>query len=140
VQADLQPAPAGARRGRARQRGRSGHHRTPRSLRRHPRDADLRSDAGAGADGPGLAAPRAVRRRRRRVPEDPRMSRGTTGKLKLAVVGATGAVGEAMLSVLAERRFPAEVVALASGRSAGDLVAFGDDELLVQDLAGFDPA
>jgi len=68
------------------------------------------------------------------------MSRGTTGKLKLAVVGATGAVGEAMLSVLAERRFPAEVVALASGRSAGDLVAFGDDELLVQDLAGFDPA
>ena len=60
--------------------------------------------------------------------------------LKVAVVGATGAVGEAMLAVLAERRFPAEVVALASGRSAGDLVAFGDDEVLVQDLAGFDPA
>ncbi|HET7655563.1 MAG TPA: aspartate-semialdehyde dehydrogenase, partial [Luteimonas sp.] len=35
-------------------------------------------------------------------------------QLKVAVVGATGAVGEAMLSVLAERRFPArEVVALA---------------------------
>jgi len=62
-------------------------------------------------------------------------------KLKVAVVGATGAVGEAMLAVLAERRFPAtEVVALASERSAGNEVAFGDDELLVQDLAGFDPA
>lgn len=61
-------------------------------------------------------------------------------RLKVAVVGATGAVGEAMLAVLAERRFPAEVVALASARSAGDLVAFGDDEVLVQELAGFDPA
>ncbi|TAK38160.1 MAG: aspartate-semialdehyde dehydrogenase [Lysobacteraceae bacterium] len=62
-------------------------------------------------------------------------------KLKVAVVGATGAVGEVMLAVLAERRFPAtEVVALASERSAGNEVAFGDDELLVQDLAGFDPA
>ena len=61
-------------------------------------------------------------------------------KLKVAVVGATGAVGEAMLAVLAERRFPAEVVALASARSAGDLVAFGDDEVLVQELASFDPA
>ncbi len=62
-------------------------------------------------------------------------------QLKVAVVGATGAVGEAMLSVLAERRFPArEVVALASERSAGGTVAFGDDELVVQDLAGFDPA
>ena len=62
-------------------------------------------------------------------------------KWKVAVVGATGAVGEAMLSVLAERRFPAaEVVALASERSAGGEVAFGNDELLVQELAGFDPA
>jgi aspartate-semialdehyde dehydrogenase len=60
---------------------------------------------------------------------------------KVAVVGATGAVGEVMLSVLAERRFPAsEVVALASERSAGMEVAFGDDELLVHDLATFDPA
>ena len=62
-------------------------------------------------------------------------------RFKVAVVGATGAVGEAMLSILAERRFPAsEVVALASGRSAGGTVDFGDDELLVHDLAGFDPA
>ena len=62
-------------------------------------------------------------------------------QFKVAVVGATGAVGEVMLSVLAERRFPAsEVVALASERSAGGRVAFGDDELVVRDLAGFDPA
>lgn len=60
--------------------------------------------------------------------------------LKVAVVGATGAVGEAMLAVLAERRFPAEVVAVASKRSAGDYVAFGNEELKVHDLAGFDPA
>ena len=46
-------------------------------------------------------------------------------RFKVAVVGATGAVGEMMLSVLAERRFPArEVVALASARSAGGHVAF----------------
>ena len=62
-------------------------------------------------------------------------------KPRVAVVGATGAVGEAMLSVLAERKFPAsEVIALASERSAGGEVAFGNDELMVRDLAGFDPA
>jgi len=60
---------------------------------------------------------------------------------RVAVVGATGAVGEAMLSILAERRFPvSELVALASERSAGGTVAYGDDEVLVRDLAGFDPA
>ena len=60
---------------------------------------------------------------------------------KVAVVGATGAVGEVMLSILAEREFPAsDVVALASERSAGTKVAFGDDELVVQDLATFDPS
>lgn len=60
---------------------------------------------------------------------------------KVAVVGATGAVGEVMLSILAERKFPASaVVALASARSAGGKVAFGDNELLVQDLATFDPS
>ena len=62
-------------------------------------------------------------------------------KPRVAVVGATGAVGEAMLSVLAERKFPAsEVIALASERSAGGEVAFGNEELMVRDLAGFDPA
>ncbi len=62
-------------------------------------------------------------------------------KLKVAVVGATGAVGEAMLAVLAERRFPvSELVALASRRSAGGEVAFGDGDVVVRDLATFDPA
>jgi len=61
-------------------------------------------------------------------------------RFKVAVVGATGAVGEVMLSILAERKFPAsEVVALASERSAGGYVKFGDDEVLVRDLATFDP-
>jgi aspartate-semialdehyde dehydrogenase len=59
---------------------------------------------------------------------------------KVAVVGATGAVGEVMLSILAERKFPAsEVVALASARSAGGKVSFGNRQLVVQDLATFDP-
>jgi len=58
----------------------------------------------------------------------------------VAVVGATGAVGREMLTTLAERAFPAdEVVALASERSAGASVSFGEDEVLkVQALAGFD--
>ena len=62
-------------------------------------------------------------------------------RFKVAVVGATGAVGEAILSILAERRFPVgELVALASERSAGGMVDWGDDEAMVHDLAGFDPA
>ena len=61
-------------------------------------------------------------------------------QFKVAVVGATGAVGEVMLSILAERDFPAsEVIALASERSAGTTVAFGNGDLVVQDLATFDP-
>ncbi len=57
----------------------------------------------------------------------------------VAVVGATGAVGETMLSILAERKFPVgEVYALASSRSAGKKVEFGDRLLTVQDLADFD--
>jgi aspartate-semialdehyde dehydrogenase len=57
----------------------------------------------------------------------------------VAVVGATGAVGETMLSILAERAFPVrKVYALASERSAGKTVAFGNGELVVEDLAGFD--
>jgi aspartate-semialdehyde dehydrogenase len=59
---------------------------------------------------------------------------------KVAVVGATGAVGEVMLSVLAERKFPiSELVALASERSAGGKVKFGHRDIVVQDLATFDP-
>ncbi|WP_348672674.1 aspartate-semialdehyde dehydrogenase [uncultured Abyssibacter sp.] len=57
----------------------------------------------------------------------------------VAVVGATGAVGEAMLSILAERKFPVgEVYALASERSAGERVVFGTRHLKVQNLADFD--
>ncbi len=60
-------------------------------------------------------------------------------KYDVAVVGATGAVGETMLSILAERNFPVgEVYALASSRSAGKKVEFGDKLLTVQDLADFD--
>jgi aspartate-semialdehyde dehydrogenase len=57
----------------------------------------------------------------------------------VAVVGATGAVGETMLAILAERDFPTgEVYALASSRSSGKKVAFGTRQLGVQDLAEFD--
>lgn len=62
-------------------------------------------------------------------------------RFNVAVVGATGAVGETMLSILAERKFPIDkLYALASERSAGSEVAFGDDSIIVQDLATFDPA
>jgi aspartate-semialdehyde dehydrogenase len=57
----------------------------------------------------------------------------------IAVAGATGVVGDSMLEVLAEREFPVgKVFALASERSVGNKVAFGDDELVVEDLADFD--
>jgi aspartate-semialdehyde dehydrogenase len=60
-------------------------------------------------------------------------------KFDVAVVGATGAVGEAMLEILAQRRFPVgKVYALASSRSAGNLVEFGNKQLQVEDLADFD--
>ena len=56
----------------------------------------------------------------------------------VAVVGATGAVGEAMLSILAERQFPVgKLHVLASARSAGEKVAYGAQKLVVQDLAEF---
>jgi len=62
-----------------------------------------------------------------------------TDKFDVAVVGATGAVGEVMLEMLAERKFPVGTVhALASERSVGMEVAFGNRQLTVQDLAGFD--
>jgi aspartate-semialdehyde dehydrogenase len=66
--------------------------------------------------------------------------------VRVAVVGATGAVGTRMLQVLSERSFPAESVrALASERSAGKNVAFGGHQLRVEaldavDLAEFDLA
>ena len=59
---------------------------------------------------------------------------------RVAVVGATGAVGREMLKTLAERRFPVtEVAAVASGRSAGQEVSFGDKTVLkVKNLDTFD--
>ncbi|GAB2507226.1 aspartate-semialdehyde dehydrogenase [Pseudoxanthomonas sangjuensis] len=61
-------------------------------------------------------------------------------RFKVAVVGATGAVGETMLSILAERKFPvSELVALASEKSAGGEVDFGGGKIDVEDLAQFDP-
>lgn len=57
----------------------------------------------------------------------------------VAVVGATGAVGEAMLSILEERNFPVgEVYALASSRSVGKKIFFKGRYLKVEDLAEFD--
>ncbi|GAB6142333.1 aspartate-semialdehyde dehydrogenase [Methylosoma difficile] len=57
----------------------------------------------------------------------------------VAVVGATGAVGEAMLSILEERNFPVgEVYALASSNSVGKRIPFKGGSLKVQDLATFD--
>ena len=59
---------------------------------------------------------------------------------KIAVIGATGNVGREILQTLHDRNFPAdEVVALASERSVGREVAYGDDKVLkVQNLATFD--
>lgn len=62
-----------------------------------------------------------------------------TRQIDIAVVGATGAVGEAMLSILAERHFPVgQIYALASQRSAGSRVLFKNKQLVVQDLDAFD--
>lgn len=53
----------------------------------------------------------------------------------IAVAGATGAVGKEMLKILAERKFPvAEVRALASARSAGRSVRFGERDLIVEEM------
>jgi aspartate-semialdehyde dehydrogenase len=60
-------------------------------------------------------------------------------RFDLAVVGATGVVGEAILEILNERKFPVgNVYALASERSAGNQVDFGNGRLTVEDLAEFD--
>lgn len=58
---------------------------------------------------------------------------------KVAVAGATGNVGREMLDILAERRFPvSEVVALASSRSIGTEVSFGDKTLKCRHLDTYD--
>ena len=70
------------------------------------------------------------------------MTLGT--KPRIALVGATGAVGRVMLDILHERAFPmSELVPLASARSEGRRLKFGDDEIVVRtmdekNLEGFD--
>ncbi|MDG1065888.1 MAG: aspartate-semialdehyde dehydrogenase [Luminiphilus sp.] len=59
--------------------------------------------------------------------------------IDIAVVGATGAVGEAMLEILEQREFPVgKLYALASQRSAGKTVRFRGKSITVSDLAEFD--
>jgi aspartate-semialdehyde dehydrogenase len=63
------------------------------------------------------------------------MSKG----FRVAVVGATGLVGETMIAVLEERKFPVtELYALASNRSLGKSVRFAGKQLPVEELASFD--
>ncbi|MDC1248910.1 aspartate-semialdehyde dehydrogenase [Planktomarina sp.] len=58
---------------------------------------------------------------------------------KVVVVGATGNVGREMLNILAEREFPiSEIAVLASRKSIGTEVSFGDKTLKTRDLATFD--
>ncbi len=62
-------------------------------------------------------------------------------KFTVAVVGATGAVGQTMLSILVERKFPIETLyVLASERSAGQQILFNGKKIIIEDLASFDPA
>ena len=71
---------------------RPAHHggdpRPPRPVRRHPRHADRRGDAGAGGDGPCAAPPRAVRRRERRGAADPPPRVPRRRRCSLAAIGA----------------------------------------------------
>ncbi len=60
-------------------------------------------------------------------------------RFDVAVVGATGIVGESLLEILGKRKFPlGEIYALASERSVGKSVAFGNSELIISNLAEFD--
>lgn len=57
----------------------------------------------------------------------------------IAILGATGAVGEALLDTLAERQFPVgEIYALARNESAGEHLRFNGKSIIVQDVADFD--
>lgn len=57
----------------------------------------------------------------------------------IAILGATGAVGEALLETLAERQFPVgDIYALARTDSAGEHLRFNNKSVIVQDAAAFD--
>jgi aspartate-semialdehyde dehydrogenase len=63
----------------------------------------------------------------------------TQETFNIAIAGATGAVGETLLSILKERKFPiGEIVPLASERSAGSRVEFGNRSITVRNLADYD--
>jgi aspartate-semialdehyde dehydrogenase len=63
----------------------------------------------------------------------------TDKTFNIAIAGATGAVGEALLSILKQRKFPiGELVPLASERSAGSKVEFGNRSITVKNLADYD--
>ena len=60
-------------------------------------------------------------------------------KFDIAVLGATGAVGETVLEILAERQFPVgKLFLLASKRSAGNSVTFKNKAIIIQEADGFD--
>ncbi len=60
-------------------------------------------------------------------------------KINVAVVGATGAVGETVLDILEQRKFPvADIFPLASARSAGNKIKFNNKQVTISDLAEFD--
>lgn len=64
---------------------------------------------------------------------------GAGRRYDVAVVGATGAVGEALIAILEERNFPVGTLyPLASSRSAGQSVSFGGRSITVEDLSEFD--
>jgi len=59
---------------------------------------------------------------------------------RIAVVGATGAVGQAMLEILAEKNFPiSELTLIASSKSAGSTISFKNKDYVVQDVEQYDP-
>ena len=60
-------------------------------------------------------------------------------KFNVAVVGATGAVGETILEILKSRKFPVDnLIPLASAKSAGTRVKFGSETIVARNLADFD--
>ena len=123
-------------------------HRAARSVRGPAGHADRGGDARDRAHGPLPAPPRAERGRKighaghhgtaRLIAASP--ARLTVDRqFKVAVVGATGLVGETMVTVLEERDFPvAQLHALASERSVGRRVSFRGRNYPVQELQGFD--
>ena len=61
--------------------------------------------------------------------------------INIAVVGATGNVGREMLAILASKKFDSKnIFPVASSRSEGSRVDFGDDQLTVESIEKFDPS